>query len=108
MSDVKKLSENNGIRGKISAHQLKLIFIQVAYLDINYLKKARKELKNQFSKYEAIGIIDGAKYIEKSDSMEAKLNRLNAVINLYDVLHKTNSKIIQGNEMDSIKEFFNQ
>ena len=108
MSDVKKLSENNGIRGKISAHQLKLIFIQVASLDINYLKKARKELKNQFSKYEAIGIIDGAKYIEKSDSMEAKLNRLSAVINLYDVLEHTSYKIIPGSEMDSIKEFFNQ
>jgi len=64
--------------------------------DLEMLQDIEKEYKNEVSRYEAIGILDGnPNYYKRLESREAYYKRIKAITNLVEVLHETDKQTIR-------------
>ncbi len=60
-------------------------------LNLPFLKQTHDVLEKNLSGYEALGIIEGNVYFDKCKRNRAELDRMDALINLVEVLMETNS-----------------
>jgi hypothetical protein len=65
-------------------------------MDLTRLKEFREEFQNQISNYEAIGIVDGHFYFIHLQTIKARFQRLDALINFIEVSKETKSATAQG------------
>lgn len=73
-----------------TASLIGLVFLFCSQLDIEFLKEFREDSQKQHSTYEAIGIMEPQNYFDNCGIAEAKLKRLEALINLIQTLRDTN------------------
>ena len=64
-------------------------------LDLQALDDAAARLRADVSRYEAIGILDGAWFIPRLDDKRARLERLEALVNLVRVAYETAPRILR-------------
>ncbi len=82
------------------------MIVAASLLDLEFLKGAHQHMRDRAIKYDAIGIMDGTAYPVKRESLYAGKVRIEAIINLVEVLRNTNDKIIPGDELAGINELF--
>lgn len=83
------------------ASRLDILFHAAAMVPLPELKEARDHLEEEVGRYEAIGFMDPGRYERSLADMRARLERIEAVVNLLEVFGKTQGEI-SGRGMDTV------
>jgi hypothetical protein len=77
--------------GELLGNQVQLLLTIVGAINLEVAIKDLADLTHELRVYEAVGIMDGnPTYFNRLEQKRARVERLQAIIRLVDVAHKTN------------------
>ena len=106
MPKDEKIDRKKRAEDLATAEKIKLLFGFACSLDLERLKESRKNLSDAVSMHAAIGIADPVNYQSKQEKAEAISKRLDALINLIEVLWGTEKDIVQSKKNQKYAEDF--
>ncbi len=85
------------------ADQIKILWEFIYPMNLEKLKEYKTSLSDSISTHQAIGILDPTTYEDKQEKARGVMRRLQALINMIEVVHETELETVKREKESKVK-----